>query len=425
MKRFRPTQAMCDIVSDVEAFINSWDNSPEQLREFVETKFIKIGSTGKHLLKTFRSDEFTSKMLPNFHSIVINHLGFTTGRLSGDLYLLLNNHKSIPTCQVCGKEIVDLSYNISPFCSYACMRTGEGYKIRQSIKEKAVEEKYGVSNVMHIPEYKQRQHESIGETDWNERNIKSQQTCIERYGVENPMQHSPIYNKMQDTCVARYGVNNYAKTDEYRNKFWHDSLKHNNKEWLEEVLNLYSLKEIAKQCDVSVDTIYSRINHFNIAYTKGNRSSVEQELVEYIKSLYSGQILLNYRIAKNVEVDVLLPDLKLGFEFNGIYWHSFPFLDFETAKYKHQNKSKIAYDNGIHLIHIDEVSWLYNKAATQTLIANAILNKTMHQNIKFNDPRMFVYCPNKYGRMLVRIDDVVHCDERYMLYFDDGSQNLL
>jgi len=37
---------------------------------------------------------------------------------------------------------------------------------------------------------------------------KSKQTCIERYGVENPMSNSQIHNKFKKTMIDKYGVEN-------------------------------------------------------------------------------------------------------------------------------------------------------------------------------------------------------------------------
>jgi hypothetical protein len=59
----------------------------------------------------------------------------------------------------------------------------------------------------------------------------------------------------------------------------------------------------------------------------------EKEVVLYIKSIYSGTIIENDRTLMvpnrkfnnwklNHELDIVLPDLKLAFEFNGTYWHN-------------------------------------------------------------------------------------------------------
>jgi hypothetical protein len=54
-----------------------------------------------------------------------------------------------------------------------------------------------------------------------------------------------------------------------------------------------------------------------------------------------------------LEIDIYLPDLKIGFEFNGLYWHS----DKYKKKDYHLEKTKHFNDRGIHLIHIWEDDW--------------------------------------------------------------------
>jgi hypothetical protein len=52
-------------------------------------------------------------------------------------------------------------------------------------------------------------------------------------------------------------------------------------------------------------------------------SFLEKELVDFIKSIYNGEIITNNRkILKGKELDIVLPELNLAIEFNGIYWHS-------------------------------------------------------------------------------------------------------
>ena len=56
-----------------------------------------------------------------------------------------------------------------------------------------------------------------------------------------------------------------------------------------------------------------------------NKSIKEKNLLEYIKSIYTGEIISGYR--DGIEIDIYLPELKIGIEFNGLYWHSNKFKD--------------------------------------------------------------------------------------------------
>lgn len=53
-----------------------------------------------------------------------------------------------------------------------------------------------------------------------------------------------------------------------------------------------------------------------------NNSKPEKELADYISSIYKGNIRRNDRFfLKGNELDIVLPKLKLAFEFDGIFWH--------------------------------------------------------------------------------------------------------
>ena len=72
----------------------------------------------------------------------------------------------------------------------------------------------------------------------------------------------------------------------------------------------------------------------------------EKELYDFIKLIYSGEIITSYR--SGLEIDIYLPELKIGFEFNGLYWHSELFKD----KNYHLDKTKYFKENGIRIIHV-------------------------------------------------------------------------
>jgi len=50
----------------------------------------------------------------------------------------------------------------------------------------------------------------FGSASFNNRE-KAKETCIEKYGVDNPMQDSSIKEKAKETCIEKYGVDNASK----------------------------------------------------------------------------------------------------------------------------------------------------------------------------------------------------------------------
>ena len=91
----------------------------------------------------------------------------------------------------------------------------------------------------------------------------------------------------------------------------------------------------------------------------GNASLAETELLDYIKSIYDGEIETGDRsIISPLELDIVIPDKHIAIEFNGVFWHS----DFNPRMRKtyHRDKSLKCRDKGYQLLHIWEDDW-YNR----------------------------------------------------------------
>ncbi len=107
-------------------------------------------------------------------------------------------------------------------------------------------------------------------------------------------------------------------------------------------------------------------------------SLLEKEIVEFIKSIYSGTIIENDRtILKPKELDIYLPELKteahsngLAIEFDGFYYHN---GNVKPANF-HSEKTENCEKQGIQLIHIFENEWLFKQE-----IVKSKLYKLLHK----------------------------------------------
>lgn len=74
-----------------------------------------------------------------------------------------------------------------------------------------------------------------------------------------------------------------------------------------------------------------------------------------------------------MEIDIYIPEKKIGIEYNGIYFHSMngKKKDRMTKSY-HYNKSKWAKDNDIELIHIWEDQWINQKDIVKDIIKSRL-----------------------------------------------------
>jgi hypothetical protein len=98
------------------------------------------------------------------------------------------------------------------------------------------------------------------------------------------------------------------------------------------------------------------------------KSRRELEILKFISDNYHGEIVTNTQSVINGELDIYLPDLKLAFEFNCLYWHSELYKD----KWYHQNKTKECLKKEIQLIHIWEDDWDFKRSIVQSMILNKL-----------------------------------------------------
>lgn len=98
-------------------------------------------------------------------------------------------------------------------------------------------------------------------------------------------------------------------------------------------------------------------------------SKPEIELLEYISSIYYGTIIRSDRsILNGKELDIYIPEYKLAFEFNGIYWHSHK----HKPNNYHLDKTNRCEELGIHLIHIYEDEWINKKEIVKSRIRSKL-----------------------------------------------------
>lgn len=92
----------------------------------------------------------------------------------------------------------------------------------------------------------------------------------------------------------------------------------------------------------------------------------EKEVLDYIKSIYFGEIITNDRtIISPKEIDILIPDLKIAIEYNGEYWHS---KREENSPGYHELKESLCKDKGLKLINISDKEWRADKENIKKLL---------------------------------------------------------
>ena len=259
---------------------------------------------------------------------------------------------------------------------YGVANVFQSEDIKSKIKETNLE-KYGVEFISQSINIKDKtrktfinKYSGIGfESDTINEKIKK--SNISRYGSEFISQNQDIKLKIKETNIKRYGTDNIEKSDNYRLRY--NICNHPN------YLKYLNNKTSIFKCDIgedhnfeiNKDNFYNRKNSniplCTICYPIGDSSSIKElELLYYISSIYKGEILPGYR--DGLEIDIYLPDLKIGFEFNGLYWHSIEFKD----KNYHIDKTKHFQEKGIRIIHVWEDDWSFKNEIIKSQIKNWI-----------------------------------------------------
>lgn len=260
---------------------------------------------------------------------------------------------------------------------YGVKCTLELEEVKQKIKQTNLE-KYGVENPLQSEQIRRKVEKTILEKYGAENPSKSKEiygkvkkTNLEKYGVEYTLQSEQIREKAKKTNLDRYGVENPAQAEEIKNKAKASLLNNNfpnvikyfaDKETTEDFLKKnYNEKttviQLSKDTGVSIATIGRYIHKYGLEDYIDYSSTVsqpEKDIVEYLTSKGITNIVQSDRdILDGKEIDIYLPDYKVGIEFNGDYWHS----ELKRDKRYHYDKSILANSKGIFLYHIFSHEW--------------------------------------------------------------------
>lgn len=222
-------------------------------------------------------------------------------------------------------------------------------------------------------------------------------------------QNKERINKIKETCIKKYGVNNPQKSNlirNNRNKTEQQNIikKYNN--IIEETILNYNYKNFTCYCpicqnkfEIDKDLFYTRvITHKTkvciICNPISNTGSGKQlQLQSYITKIYNGNIVYNDKnILNGKEIDIYLPDLNLGFEFDGTYWHADPRFYKETDIIEHKKitakeiwkrdkeKDILCENLNIQLVRVKEYDWINNNEYEKLKIKEIIENKLLFKN---------------------------------------------
>lgn len=225
-----------------------------------------------------------------------------------------------------------------------------------------IKEKYGVDNPFQSEEIKE----------------KIYRTNVEKYGFKTALLNNEIKDKSRKSILEKYGVDHYSKSENFKydfKKLMYDKFINEFELIGYQILDKngytnYIKHEVCGEVfEIQTQLIRKRIKNNQEICMVCNQyipSYFEKNLLNYIKDLNSN-VISNYREG-GLEIDIYLPELKLGFEYNGLYWHSELFKD----KNYHLDKTNMFKKLGIKIYHIWEDDWKYKNEIIKSIISSKI-----------------------------------------------------
>lgn len=243
-------------------------------------------------------------------------------------------------------------------------------KNEQAEKSKqALLKKYGVDNAFKSKELMKKAYitrlQKYGDANFNNRK-KAAETNLKKYGVENSGHLFADYTKIdwkkrneksRETCLRKFGYPESAQLNmiNYENF---------NSEFCKKMFikkNEFDIYEFMKYFNIrSLTTAKKYKNIFKITEPSTNNLCYTKTQKHIFKLIETNNKILNYRKIFNgkCEVDIFLPEIKLGIEYNGLMFHSEGNLNKgkikDINKNYHLNKTEMCENKGIQLFHIFE-----------------------------------------------------------------------
>jgi hypothetical protein len=94
----------------------------------------------------------------------------------------------------------------------------------------------------------------------------------------------------------------------------------------------------------------------------------ESEVKDFIIELGLEVLSNTKKVINPLELDIFIPSHNIAIEFDGLYWHSEQFVDYDY----HLKKTELCEEKGIQLIHIFEDEWTHSSDVVKSRLRNIL-----------------------------------------------------
>lgn len=255
-------------------------------------------------------------------------------------------------------------------------------------------EKYGVINPVLDPAINNRRKASLRKIDQTSALEKRKETSRNKYGTEHTTQDPEVKRKIKRKIIDRrlskilpqLTSSGYFLLEDYRGKTFQQQKKHLG----------YIRYRIRHICGLEFHDDLYLLPRCPQCFPLGV-SIAEKSFIEMVKSFgflveeNVRYLIKNPNTNKPWEVDCYLPDIGIAFEFNGEYSHS------TKDKFYHQLKSDLCLSKGIKLFHIWD---FFSEGEVRNILKNIFLPPLAGGIIKDVKYPPFLYSEEPFQKAL-------------------------
>lgn len=366
-------------------------SNPDNFRRLVDLVNLKKTSYGSCLLK--KSELRDLKQWIDESLPLLSEPYYT---LATKCHWILTGRTSFPICPICKssngyqhKNVVSWRIGYHEFCSLKCMQKSE--KVLKK-KEDTCLQNYGVA------------YPSQCKETWDKR----RKTLLEKTGYEDPLKDP----KTKDQARRTRRLNTISRFLGQSNK--EVQLVSPIEEYLHNPKNVLRWKccRCGQEFNSALNWRWYHTDErkllarcLNCYPLMHGDSEDERELADYIKEIskdhkvfWKDRSQANRKVIHPYEIDIWIPDLKLGIEFDGVFWHSVEFKDaYDTPVPLDRGleKTRLCEELGIRLVHIYEDEWQDPEKQKKT---KEFLKGLVLGNLKIPVSKMLILPRDKFSK---------------------------
>ena len=201
-------------------------------------------------------------------------------------------------------------------------------------------------------------------------------------------QRQAINNKRSETMLSRFGVMYNSQREDIHHLWKRPKIKPEaydkltDHAWMHDqyMIKKRSAVDIADELSVYYSTVidYCLRHGFQIRQ-RSNYSLVELSVARWLDELGISYVQGDWKTIGK-ELDIYIPSAHLAIEINGLYWHSWHPNSLKIEdKTRHLDKTKLAAQQGIDLMHITDLEW-----SDKTGIIKSMLRSKLGLNQRIN-----------------------------------------